>query len=155
PVSRPRSLPVDRKAQEVECGRTFGTPMFTSRSLDGHQARLVRVQLQAETLETFTEHRHDSTRILFVLEAQHEIVRITHDLDAPFQTRSHHFFDPLIEDVVQVNVAQDGREHRPLHRSLARFVVRLPVEYTDVQTFTDQSQQRLIGYPQPQHLLQL
>jgi hypothetical protein len=97
---------------------------------------------QAEAPESLREGAPHVRRIVRVLEAQHEVVRISDECTTRPKLRTHLALEPHVEDMVQVHVPEQRRQARPLGRSLRRFEHALSVEDADMQALPDEPHQR-------------
>src|SRR5262249_45507995 len=110
-VPLPRLPPVMGEAQKVERpGPVPGlrlTPVASLRGpLERHQPRLVRVNGQAVLAEPLRQDFQNTPRVLLVLEADHEVVRVADQEGTSLQTRLHLLEPPVVQHVVQVDVGQ-------------------------------------------------
>ena len=78
------------------------------------QAGLLPMKLERELLEPLSHRVPEAPRIGFVLEADDDIVGIAHDDDVAGGFSPSPLLGPEIEDVVQVDVGEQRRCHRPL-----------------------------------------
>jgi len=70
-----------RKAEEVEglwLTQTSALSVLCRMASELDQSRLLRVQFQLELLHSFFQFRPESFGLVFVLEPNHDVVRITH-----------------------------------------------------------------------------
>ena len=104
------------------------------------------MQLQFKLLQPLPEVLQKAVRFGLPLEPQHDIVGITdHDhraVRAFLSPRLH----PEVESVVQVNVSQQRRYHRPLRRTLLRFRPLAFLHHSGFQPFLDQPQDPAVGH---------
>ena len=70
------------------------------------QPGLVPVKLERELLEPLSHRVPESPRINFVLEADHDVIGITHDDDIAVGFAPSPLHGPEVEDVVKVDVCQ-------------------------------------------------
>ena len=108
PSARPSSPPVQRKTQEVEGRRTFAPLLDPFRVLERDQASLVRMEAQPIPLHPLAQHGHHAFRILPLLETDDKIIGVTDQAGSPFQARLDFPLEPAVEDVVQIDVAQQA-----------------------------------------------
>jgi hypothetical protein len=71
------------------------------------------VQLQSEPTQSFSEHRQHALRILSMRKQHHKVVAEPNQCTRTPQTRSHHFGEPFIHDVMKINVTQDREITEP------------------------------------------
>src|SRR2546425_935276 len=151
-------LPADGRAgEEVERLRLplAGAPPVLGREWpEFQQARLLRVQLQAELRESFTQLREEPLGVRPVLEPHDEVVRVPHDNHVAVGVRLPPPLSPEVEHVVQVHVGQERRYAAPLGR--ARFTPRpRPVlQHAGIEPFLDQPHDALVRNPVLDELLQ-
>jgi len=114
-----------REAEEVEVLGLALPPAAPIR--DGpppelDQPRLVRMQLQSKLRQTLTKVFLETASIRLVFEAEHEVVRVTHDDHVTARVPTTPLLGPQVEGVVQVDVGQQGRRRRTL-RASARWTI--------------------------------
>ena len=104
----PRLSPRVGEAEEVErlCLAVWGRPAMTLRA-EVDEARLVRMQLEAEPTKSFPQHFHDPLGVVVGLEGHHEVISEPYQGRPPPQAWSHLVLEPLVQHMVQENV----REH--------------------------------------------
>jgi hypothetical protein len=104
----PRLSPRVGEAEEVERWilAVWGRPT-TSLRAEVDEARLVRMQLEAEPAKPFPQHVHNPLGIVVGLESHHEIISEPYQGRLPPHAWSHHVLEPLIQHMVQENI----REH--------------------------------------------
>lgn len=95
-LSQPAFLPVDRcKAAKLD------------------QACLVRVELKQEFLQSFPQCHQEPLGIVGSFEADHGIIGVTHDNEVSAGVMFAPAVDPEVEDVMEKDVGQQGREPPP------------------------------------------
>src|SRR6266478_5757978 len=72
-----------------------------------------RQTVLAEPLRQYTQH---AASVRFTGKTHDKVVRITYQEGATLETRLHHFLEPHVQHIVQVNVGQERRDHSPLRR---------------------------------------
>jgi hypothetical protein len=103
------------------------------------QAGLVRMERQGERLEPLTHRIEKVTSVLLVLEAGDQIVDVSHyDHVAP-SLASSPALGPEVEDVVQVDVGEERRDHRALTGSPVRCRYDPVFEDARLKPFADQA----------------
>src|SRR3984957_18758998 len=147
--------PEQREAQEVEAPRTFPVRLLLRGTLEGHQTSLVRLEGQSITPQPLRQHFPHALGVFPALERDDEIIRVPDQTSLAVQARHDFPVKPPVENVVQVDVAQQRRQDRPLGRADVRSRVLRSVQHPHMQTLADQSQQRPISHPLPKHLQQL
>ncbi len=143
---------MQREAQEVE-GRATPLVPVPGRP-KGEAAGLLRVEGQAECPKPFSENTPHVGRIVLVLEAQDEVVRIADERAVRFEVRTHLAFEPHVEGMVQVHVPEERGQARPLSSPFRRFEDSRPVEDANMQALPDEPHQPLVGDPVAEHLHQ-
>jgi len=111
------------------------------------QARLVRMQRQREFPKPLAHRVPEAPGVALVLKTDDEVVGISHDDHVARGLALSPALGPEVEDVVQVNVGQQRRDHRPLPRpSVAR---RHDSVFHDarLQPFLDQAEDALVADP--------
>src|SRR5215510_13646181 len=91
--------------------------------------------ISRKTLPKRLEHL---PRVGLVLEADHGVIRVPDQASPTADPWNDVALEPPVEHVVKVEVAEDRRQHRPLHRPLLRLSVLVAVENPDVQTLADE-----------------
>jgi hypothetical protein len=108
---------VEGKAQKVDRLRTF-TPSFASvplgKATELDELGLARLQCEAKLPQALAKGILDAKRIRAILEAQHEIIDIAHQVSFTAQTVPDHALEPEVEHVVQVEIAQQDADRPPL-----------------------------------------
>jgi hypothetical protein len=92
-----------REAKEIErlrFAKTFLLAGGGGKAAKRNQSGLVRMQLQRKLLQPFSHHVPETPGIGFVLEANHDIVRVAHDDHVAGGLTSSPTISPKIEDVV-------------------------------------------------------
>lgn len=96
-----------REAEKLE-SLWFALPAFASVPLrmtaKAKQPRFIGVYFEPELLESYLESGSKPSRIVFILEAQHKVVRISHDNNFPARLMLPPVLYPLVKDIVEVNV---------------------------------------------------
>ena len=72
------------------------------------------MQGQSISPHPLARHLHHAPRVVLPFEAHHEVVAIADQSCLTSQPRLHFAFEPDVQHVVQINVAEQGNEHRPL-----------------------------------------
>src|SRR6202011_52781 len=138
------------KAKEVERFRFAEPELGTLRRCEAaerDQPGLLRMQRQRKLRQPLAHHVEKASAVGLVLEADHDVVRITHDHHVASSLAPSPARRPEIEDVVQVDVGQKRRDHRSLARPpLARR--NDPVfQDTRLEPFTDQADDARVADP--------
>src|SRR5262249_6166852 len=81
-----------------------------------NEARLVRVQCELKPVEAFPQVAQKLLGVVFVLEADDEIVPVPHDDDVSPCGPTAPLRRPEVKDIVQVEVSQEGTCAPPLRR---------------------------------------
>src|SRR3989338_5775108 len=104
-----------REAEEVEGRRPWRIGAARERrASERQQPRLLGMKRQAILRESLGEDLQDSLRVLAILKAENEIVRVSDFGGPPAQARFHLLLEPLIEHVMEVDVGQQGTDDLPL-----------------------------------------
>src|SRR5580658_2739019 len=113
-VDRTANMSESQKVERFRFPLPCPLPVFCREPPELNQARLVRVQFQSVVRHALPQLLQKPLGFLPVLKPKHEVVRISNDdylaeriLPAPL----HH---PSVEYVVQVDIRQQRRDHRPL-----------------------------------------
>src|SRR5205807_6990252 len=111
-------LPADvREAQEVERLRlALSSPLAIPSGIPPEldQARLLGLQLQSELPHPLAQLFLEPLRVLAMLEAHDEVVRVAHDHHIAARLSPPPPLGPKVEGVVQVHVGQQRRYRCPL-----------------------------------------
>ena len=106
-------LPADvREAEEVEglwLAQTSALSVLGRMASELDQPRLFRVQFQLELRHSFFQFRPESFGIVLKLEPNHDVVGITHHDYIAVRTLPTPCLNPEIEDVMEVDIRQQGR----------------------------------------------
>src|SRR5262249_42605165 len=109
-LARPRLTAYVRQAEEVEGFRfSLATPLapFVCPTPKLNEARLVRVQCEVKPVEAFPQVAQKLRGVVFVLEADHEVVTVPHDHDVSPCVPAAPLRRPEVKDIVQVEVCQE------------------------------------------------
>ncbi len=93
------------------------------------QARLVRMKGQAEAPQPFAEHFHHTPSVVLAFEIDDEVVAVADQGCPAPQSRLHLGLEPRVEHVVQIDVREERREHRPQGGADFGTSKLLPVEH--------------------------
>src|SRR5256712_4258478 len=111
------------------------------------QASLARMQPQPVLLESLSQHRQDSLRILPILKTENEVVRVPDFIGFAPQPRLHHVLKPLIEHVVQVNVGQQRANDLPLAHPRLRHQQPSVLQHPGLDPLPDQPENAPVVHP--------
>ena len=120
-LAAPRFAADEGETEKVE-GLRFAEP--ASRSVRRRMAAelddpgLVRVERKRKRLEPRPHRLEETPRVGLELEAEDMIVGVTHDDHVSFGFAPPPLRGPEIDDVVEVDVGEQRRDHRPLSRPL-------------------------------------
>ena len=149
-LAGPRGAADQGEAEEVE-GLRFAQPAPCASSrgkatkLD--QAGLVRMQRQRELLKPCAHCSEEPTGVGLVLEAGHHVIGITHDDHVASGFPPSPALGPQVEDVVQVDVGEQRRDHRSLPRPPVADRHRPIFEDARSEPFADQADDALVANP--------
>src|SRR4030095_3037601 len=76
-----------------------------------HQPSLIRMQRQSVLLKSLCQHIEHSLGILPILKTENEIVGKTDLVGFAFQPGLHDGLEPLVKDVMKVDVGEQGTDH--------------------------------------------
>ena len=103
-----------RETQKIE-GLRLSQPALLSvdrrKAAKFDQARLVRVERQRELLQSFPQCHQESMGIVGSFKADHHIIGVAHDDDVATGVMFAPVVDPEIEDIMEKDVSQQGRNH--------------------------------------------
>src|SRR5664280_1915470 len=108
------------------------------------QARLLGVELQAEPGETLHQVRVEPLGVSTMLKADNEVVGKPHDDHVTVSLPPSPLPGPKIEDMVEVDVREQGGNRRPLRGSLLAGRPRAVLDNSRVQPFLDEPQDPLV-----------
>src|SRR5262245_43020296 len=126
-LARPRLATDMREAEKV---KGFRFPLATSLAPvtcptpELNEARLVRVQFEVKPVEACPQVAQKLLGVVFVLEADDEIVTVSHEDDLAQCVPAAALGSPEVKDIVQVQVRQEWTCATPLRRP---FVLLSPV----------------------------
>src|SRR5260370_17034432 len=110
----------ERKPQKVE-GLRFAEPaplvIDRREATKLNQAGLVRMERQHELLKPCTHRIEETTSVALVLEADHHVIGIAHDDHVASGLALSPALGPQVQNVMQVDIAEERRNHRALARS--------------------------------------
>jgi len=132
PLTAAGPTPVEREAEEVKGIRTFPAALARRWARKRDEAGLVRVQGQSIALKPLGENRLNPLGVVVAFKADEEIIGLADEGRRATQARLDLPFEPHVEHVVQVDVAQQWGEHRPLRRATVRLGVLLAVQHPHV-----------------------
>src|SRR5664280_635233 len=108
------------------------------------QARLLGVELQAEPGETLHQVRVEPLGVSTMLKADNEVVGKPHDDHVTVSLPPSPLPGPKIEDMVEVEVREQGGNRRPLRGSLLAGRPLAVLDNSRVQPFLDEPQDPLV-----------
>ena len=106
---------------------------------------LVRVERQRECLEPLTHCIEETTCVVLMFEAGHQIIRVAHDDHVAPGLLPSPAVGPQIEYVVQVDVAEKRGDHRALAGSTVSYGYDSAFEDARLEPFTDQVDDALVA----------
>ena len=98
-----------RETEKIEGRRLphVGTAR-TRRAAERQEPRLLRVERQTILCESLGKHVQDPLRVLAILKAENEVIGVPNFGSHAAQARLHLVLEPLVEHIMQVNVASKG-----------------------------------------------
>src|SRR5450631_3134786 len=103
------------------------------------QSRLLGMSFEAELREPFPELFQESLRLHSAFEAHHQIIGVSDDCDIALRDFPAPDFDPQVEHIVQVDVRNQRRNHRPLRSSYTRLRPLALLRHPRLQPFLDEA----------------
>src|SRR6266567_498664 len=135
-------LPADmREAEEVERLRLpFSAPFPVSdrERSELQKPRFVGMQFQAELPESLGKFHSKLLGIRFVLESDHDVVRVPHDDDIAVRLLSTPCLDPQIKNVMEIDVRQQRRCTAALRSPFLHTDSFSILQHARVQPFLDE-----------------
>ena len=152
-----RSPTAMRETEKVEAlGFAFpsSAPVLLGLSAKLDQTRLLRVQAQSELLHPFPQIFEELLGFMPVLESHHDVIGVANDDAVTFRLPLPPLVRPLVEGVMQVDVREQRRYHRPLRRAYLCFRPFPVLGYAGPQPFPDQALYPRVSDPVRDELLQ-
>src|SRR6516164_2948540 len=112
-----------------------------------NHAGLDRVERQRECREPLAHCIEETTCVVLMLEAGHQIIGVAHDDHVATGLLPSPAFGPQIEYVVQVDVAEERCDHRTLTGSTVSYGYDPVFEDARLKPFTDQADDALVADP--------
>jgi hypothetical protein len=103
------------------------------------QTSFLRVQFQSELPHPFPQLLQESLCIASVLKSQHSVVGVSHDDHVTLRHLLPPYLGPDIEHVMQVEIGQNRRNHRPLRCPCLRLEPPAVLHHARLQPFLDQA----------------
>ena len=139
-----------RKAEEVE-GLWFplATPLapFACPTPKLNEARLIRMQFEVEPVESLPQVAQKLLGVVFVLEADNEIVTVPHDNDVSPCVPAAPLGGPEVKDIVEIEIRKQRACTAPLGRP---FLLLSPVpilQHARLEPLTDVADDALVPNP--------
>ena len=121
--------------------------LLRSEAAELDQPGLLRMKRQRKPPQPFTHRVQEAPGIALVLEADDKIVGIPHDDHVTRGFAPSPALGPEVEDVVQVDVGQEWRDHRALPRPPVTARHNPVFQDTRLEPFLDQTDDALIADP--------
>jgi hypothetical protein len=112
----PASFADTHKSKKVESGRLLPARLLRLHqglSPERHQSCLARMELQTILSKSLGQHIPDPLRILPILKAQNEVVRLSDFVSFALQPGLHHSLEPFVENVMKIYIGQQRTNHLP------------------------------------------
>src|SRR5271157_2438640 len=160
PHAVPPGFPLEQKCAPAAAAADMGEPQeiegfrFTKPALSApcrseaaelDQAGLIRMELQSELLEPSSHRIEKTASVVLMLEAQHQIVGVSHDNHVAGSLAPSPAFGPEVENVVPVDVGKQRRYHRTLPGSPVTDRYRPVFQNTRLEPFLDQADDALVA----------
>ena len=135
------------KSRKVE---SFGLPLSKLLTLldriaaKADQPGFLWVQGKIKQTQSFLEVFKERLCLMLMLKADDRIIRITDDHHVTGRRGAAPAMDPQVIHVVQVDVRQDRRNHRPLRSATYTSRYASIFDYADLQPFRDEAQNALV-----------
>ena len=103
--------------------------LFGRKRPEPQEPGLIRVKLQVEPCETFSQVRQEPLGLLPMLKAHHEVVRVPHDNHVAVRLRLSPVVGPEVEHIMKVDICQQWADVLPpcgVPSSTCGFASRLP-----------------------------
>lgn len=86
--------------------------------------RLLLIQRDTELRHPLTQCVEKAWSLVLCFEAHDAVVRVADDDNIPFRRFASPLVGPEVEDVVQINIGEERRDHRALRRTYPRYRLR-------------------------------
>src|SRR5215472_5841921 len=109
----PFRLRVQREPQKIDRFRTFTATLarvFLRKATKFNELGLLRFQGQAKLPQSLAQYILDANSVLTILETQHKVVNVSHQIGLTSQPRLDHALEPQIEHVVQIHITQQNAD---------------------------------------------
>ena len=110
----PTDVGKSKKVERLRFAKTSCGSMFNRIATKLNQTGLVRMQRQCKLFQPLSHIHEKAVGIGLVLKTDNTIVGIAHDDDVSFGMMTTPSVCPKVEDIVEVNVGQQGRYNRSL-----------------------------------------
>jgi hypothetical protein len=114
---------------------------------EADHARLLRMKLEAKQRQTTGQRRTHLASLTLVLEADHEVVCVAHDIDFTARMLLPPCRHRQVERVVEVDVRQERADHPALRRPLLHHLELAVLHHACVQPFQQQPNEARIADP--------
>src|SRR4029077_11417418 len=149
-VAAARSTTDEGEAQERE-GFRLSKPaplaIVRSKAAELNQASLVRVERQCKFPKPGMHRIKEATCVALMLKADHQIVGVSHDDHVAPGLLPSPALSPKVEAVMQVDIGEDRRNHRPLACSPVIHCHDPVFEYPRSQPFLAEADDALVTDP--------
>jgi hypothetical protein len=117
----PTDVGESQEAERFRFPHTLTLTVLSSKASKLDETRFFRMHFQTERLHSLFQSIQESFRVLFVLEAHHDVIGISDDHHVAMCMPSPPLVGPQVKDVVEVDIRQERRYRRPLRRSHLTF----------------------------------
>src|SRR3989339_22393 len=152
PLNHPVSLsgfpPVMGEPEKIKgVGPFTGILSWTGK---GHQSGLLRVQRKSESRKPLWEHFQHLFSILSALKSQYHIIsEANHENRCPHPWL-HLLFEPLVQNIVKVNIAEQRRDTPTLGCTALRILQGALFHHPCIEPFVNKSGNNTISHPVPE-----
>ncbi len=105
------------------------------------------MQAKPEAAESFRQHIEHAPRVVLPLADHDKIIRVADELGSSQQARLRLLMEPCVEDLVQIDVSEQGGDDSTLRRA-ALWTVDPPIlQHSGIQPLVDHAAQHAVCHP--------
>src|ERR1039457_901936 len=138
-LARPTDVSETQKVEGLRFSLATFLPALGGVTPKLNQARFLWMQLQSEFPQPFPQLHQEPLGFFLVLESQHSVVRVADDNHTARRFLPPPLVYPEVEYIMQVEIGQKRRNHRPLRSPLLCLVPPTLLHHARLQPFLDQA----------------